>query len=231
MIVKKLAVLFNSRKDSIYAMYLMKKKGYDIGCLISMINESLYSCMFTSSVVKIIELQAEAMELPVIIKKTNGKDDEERDELMQALSKAKAKYGIQGVIIGIRHSKSKKETVEKVCSELGLEVHSPLWEIDSEKEMYDIIATGFHMIFTSVAARGLNHGWLGRKIGKRDINKLVALKKECGINVAGETGEFETLVIDCPMFKKKLVINRYTILEKNEFTSQMMIEDISLADK
>ncbi|MEA3515501.1 MAG: diphthine--ammonia ligase [Nanoarchaeota archaeon] len=228
MTVKKLAALFSSRKDSIYSIYLMKKKGYDIACLVSMIDESLYSCMFTSSVVKIVELQAEAMELPVIIKKTNG---EENEELMQALREAKAKYGILGVVTGIRHSKSKKEDIEKVCNELGLEVHSPIWEIDSEKEMYDLVAARFHMIFTSVAARGLNHGWLGRKIGKRDINKLVDLKNECGINVAGEAGEFESLVIDCPMFKKKLAINRFTILEKNEFTSQMMIDDVSLADK
>ena len=231
MTLKKLAALFNSRKDSAYATYLMKKKGYDIACLISMINENLYSCMFTASAAKIVELQAEAMDLPVIIKKTDGKEEEEKNGLMQALSEAKAKYDIHGIIMGIRHSKSKKENIERVCSKLGLEVHSPIWEIDSEKEMYDIVAAGFHIIFTSVAARGLNHGWLGRKIGKRDINKLVALKKECGINVAGEAGEFETLVIDCPMFKKKLVINRFTILEKNEFTSQMMIDDVGLVDK
>ncbi|MCK5629678.1 MAG: diphthine--ammonia ligase [Nanoarchaeota archaeon] len=231
MTVKKLAALFSSRKDSAYAIYLMKKKGYDIACLISMINKNIYSCMFTASAAKIVELQAEAMELPIIIKKTNGKEEEERNGLIQALSEAKAKYGIHGVITGVRHSKSKKENIERVCSELGLEVHSPIWGIDSEKEMYDIIAARFHIIFTSVAARGLNHGWLGRKISKRDINNLIALKKECGINVAGETGEFETLVIDCPMFKKKLVINRFTILEKNEFTSQMMIDDVGLVDK
>ena len=228
---KKLAAMFSSRKDGTYAMYLMKKKGYDISCLISMISDNIYSYMFVAPAEDIVKLQAEAMQLPLIIRKITGEEKQEQKEVLAALREAKSKYGVEGVVMGVRRSKTLKETIEKACGELGLEVHSPIWEIDGEKEMYDIIAAKFHLVFTSVAARGFNYGWLGRKIGKRDINNLVALKKEYGINVAGEGGEFKALVLDCPMFKKKLVVNKYTILEKNEFTSQMMIDDISLADK
>lgn len=44
-------------------------------------------------------------------------------------------------------------------------------------------------------------------ITEETIQKLLDLQKRFGINVAGEGGEFETLVLDGPTFQKKLVID------------------------
>jgi len=217
---KRLAALFSSGKDSAYAIYKMKKKGYEISCLISMISENLYSYMFHTPGIEMAELQAEAMEIPIIIKKTKGEKEKELNEL-----------DIEGVVTGALYSQYQKERIDMICKELGLKAYSPLWHMDQEKEMKEILESGFHIIFTGVAAYGLNHGWLGRKITKRDINKLVGLNKAYGINVAGEGGEFESLVIDCPLFKKKLVIEEFTIMEENEYTARMLIQKACLEEK
>ena len=41
---------------------------------------------------------------------------------------------------------------------------------------------------------------------QKDVDKLTKLNEKIGLNIAGEGGEFESLVIDGPIFKKKLAI-------------------------
>ena len=47
------------------------------------------------------------------------------------------------------------------------------------------------------------------------INKLIGLSKKYEINPAGEGGELETFVTNCPMFKKKINIKQSEIKYKN----------------
>ena len=59
----KLAVLFSGGKDSTYAMYLAKKQGYEISCLISVVSENKNSYMFHTPSISATEVQAKAMNL------------------------------------------------------------------------------------------------------------------------------------------------------------------------
>lgn len=54
-----LGVLFSSGKDSTYAMYLMKQKGYPIKCLINLIPENEFSYMYHKPEKGIVKLQSE----------------------------------------------------------------------------------------------------------------------------------------------------------------------------
>ena len=53
-----------------------------------------------------------------------------------------------------------------------------------------------------------------------------ALKEKYNINVAGEGGEFESLVINGPIFKKKLEIKQTETIMENEFTGVYLIKSI-----
>ena len=68
----KCAVLFSGGKDSCYAAYLMKKRGFDLSCLISIFSENKESYMFHTPSITKVKKQAEAMNLPLIIQKTKG---------------------------------------------------------------------------------------------------------------------------------------------------------------
>ncbi|MBU2104340.1 MAG: TIGR00289 family protein, partial [Nanoarchaeota archaeon] len=48
--------------------------------------------------------------------------------------------------------------------------------------------------------------WLGRKIDERFIEDVRELNKKYKIHPAGEGGEFETFVLNCPLFSKELKI-------------------------
>jgi asparagine synthase (glutamine-hydrolysing) len=110
-------------------------------------------------------------------------------------------------------------------------VFSPLWHIDQEKEMQQLLDLGFKFIFSSIAAYGLDKSWVGRIIRKTDIDRLVRLNEEIGLNVAGEGGEFESFVTDGPMYKKRIGIKDMEIVELDEYTAKVLIKDAVLLDK
>ncbi|SFM32903.1 diphthine--ammonia ligase [Methanolobus profundi] len=227
----KLGVLFSSGKDSNYAMHVMQQQNYSIECLITIKSQNLDSYMFHTPNIDLARLQAEAMELPLIEELTKGEKEKELDDMKNAIIRAKDEFGIEGVITGALYSNYQRERIERVCDELGLKAFSPLWHIDQEKEMYQLLDLGFEFIFSSVAAYGLNKDWVGRIISEKDIEKLVKLNEKIGLNVAGEGGEFESFVTDGPMYHKKIEIREMEVIERDEYTAKVVITNAVLVDK
>jgi len=97
--------------------------------------------------------------------------------------------------------------------------------------MQELLDNGFEIIFTAIAADGLNKTWLNRIITPEDLDKLKALKNKIGSNVAGEGGEFESLVLDCPLFKKELVIEETEIEEEKEYVARLIVKKARLVGK
>ncbi len=227
----KLGVLFSSGKDSNYAMHVMQQQNYSIECLITIKSQNPDSYMFHTPNIDLARLQAEAMELPLIEELTRGEKEKELDDMKNAIVRAKKEFGIEGVITGALYSNYQRERIERICDELGLKVFSPLWHIDQEKEMRQLLKLGFEFVLSSIAAYGLDKSWVGRIIEEKDIDKLVKLNEKIGINVAGEGGEFESFVMDGPMYKKKIEIRDFEVFELDEYTAKIAITDAVLVDK
>ena len=85
--------------------------------------------------------------------------------------------------------------------------------MNQETEVREIINKDFKFIITKVAADGLDKSWLNKVITEEDLKKLVNLNEKMGFNIAGEGGEFETLMIDGPIFNKKIQIEDFEIEE------------------
>ncbi|MBW2991605.1 diphthine--ammonia ligase, partial [Candidatus Woesearchaeota archaeon] len=159
---------------------------------------------------------------------SRGEKEKELLDLENALVKAKEKFKIQGVITGALYSNYQRERIEKVCSKLKLKVFSPLWHSNQELELREIIRNKFKIIMTAIAAEGLDKNWLGRELNEKDVDKLAELNKKIGINVAGEGGEYESLVLDGPNFSKKIKIEKSKIVEENKNTAKLIIEKAEL---
>jgi diphthine-ammonia ligase len=219
----KLAALFTGGKDSVYATYLAQKEGHKITCLITIKSENPDSYMFHTPAIELTELQAEAMEMPHVIASTEGEKEKELEDLELAIKAAKEKFEFEGVITGALFSEYQSSRIEKICNKLRLKCVNPLWHKKQEEEMQELVDNGFEFIFTSIAAYGLNKDWLNKVITNEDLKKLNKLKDKIGSNVAGEGGEFESLVLNCSLFKKRLVIEEFEIQEENECTARMVI--------
>ena len=228
---KKLAVLFSGGKDSCYALHIMQQQNYDIACLVTLKSANEDSFMFHTPNIHLVEKQAEALGIPLIEQETAGEKEHELDDMRAALEKAKQEHGVQGVVTGALFSNYQRDRVERVCDELGLMIFSPLWHKDQETEMQEIIGKGFSFVITKVAAEGLGEKWLGREIDEKALAELVVLREKNGLNVAGEGGEFETLMIDGPCFKKKLEITDADIVMENECTGVYVVKECGIIEK
>ena len=162
--------------------------------------------MFHFPNLKWTRLQAKAMNLPQLLEETAGVKEEELDDLKRALKGAKDTYRIEGVCTGALASVYQKSRVERICTELGLECHSPLWGIDPEKHLRRLVVDGFSVVMVSVSALGLTEKWLGRTLDEPAIEELVQLGRKNRFHVGLEGGEGETFVLDCPLFAERLDI-------------------------
>jgi diphthine-ammonia ligase len=228
---KKLAVLFSGGKDSCYASHIMQQQNYDIACLVTLKSANEDSFMFHTPNIHLVEKQAEALGIPLIEQETQGKKEHELGDMRTALEKAKKEYDVQGVVTGALFSNYQRDRIERVCDELGLMIFSPLWHKDQEMEMREIIAKGFSFIITKIAAEGLTEEWLGKEINEEALAKLVVLREKNGLNVAGEGGEFETLMINGPCFKERIKIIKGKKVMENECTGVYVIEGIEIKEK
>jgi asparagine synthase (glutamine-hydrolysing) len=222
----KLAALISGGKDSFYAMHIMQKQNYEISCMVTLRSKNQDSYMFHTPNIDLVESQAKACLIPLISKDTTGEKEKELEDLTKALENAKQKYGIQGVVSGAIFSNYQRERIEKVCDNLGLKIFSPLWHMDQELEMRNLLDEGFEFILSSIGAEGLDRSWLGRSITHQDIDRLLEINKKVGMNIAGEGGEFESLVINGPLFKKRLKIKESEIIMENEITGRFIIKKV-----
>ncbi len=227
----KLGCLWSTGKDGAYAAWVMQKQNYELTCLITIESKNPDSYMFHTPNVSLASMHAEAMGLPLVIQSTKGEKEIELSDLKKALRKAKKEYHIQGVVSGALYSNYQRERIEMICDELDLKIFSPLWHINQEQEMRSIIESGFEIIFSSVAAFGLDKTWLGRPITKEDINRLAKMNKKYGMHVAGEGGEFESLVLDAPFFRKKIKIISHESYFDSDGQGRFIIKKAKLVDK
>ena len=227
----RLGVLFSGGKDSTYAAYIMQKQNYQLTCLITLKSENLDSYMFHTPAIEMTELQAEAMNIPLLVQKTKGEKEAELADLEQAIRTAKEKYHIEGIVTGAVFSTYQRDRIEKICDKLGLKIFSPLWHKPQGQELRELLAAGFRFVFTAVAAEGLDKSWLNKVITEKEIEKLQKLHEKYGLNQAGEGGEFESLVLDCPLFTQKVVLDQVDIIEENKNTARLLIQKAHLVKK
>jgi ABC transporter with metal-binding/Fe-S-binding domain ATP-binding protein len=206
----KLASLFSGGKDSTYAIYVVQKQGHDIACLLSVFPNSDESHLLHHPNMAWTKLQSESMNIPqLLISSDSDNTDEELSKLEILLQKAKEQFDIEGVVHGGIKSNFQKDKFETLCSKLNLIVVAPLWGIESQQYMNDLLDSKFEFIMTVVSSDGLDDSWLGKLISKSDVDILKRLSKKFGFNLNFEGGEAETFVINCPLFKNSIKINKF----------------------
>ena len=204
----RIGVLFSGGKDSTLALHKAAEKE-EVVCLITLVSQNKESFMFHTPNIDITALQAEAIGLPLIQKVTEGKSEEELEDLEEAIAQAVKDFQIEGVVSGAVESVYQSERIQRICNRLGVWCFNPLWKRNQKALLEEIVAKGFRVIISGVFAYPLDRSWLGKEMDKELIEKLVFLGKEFGLSPSGEGGEIETTVLDAPLFKKKIEVLDY----------------------
>lgn len=203
----KLASLYSGGKDSNYSIFEVKRLGHDVLCLVSITPEISDSLLFHFPNIQLTQALAQAIDLPIRnFQSSTSKLENEMSVLENALSTVKDEFGIEGIVHGGISSMFQKRNFEKVCDDLQLSVYSPLWNLNPSNYLHQLIDEKFKITIVGVAALGLGKEWLGITLDRDNVKTLESLSRKYGFNLNFEGGEAETLVVDCPIYKKKLEI-------------------------
>ncbi|MFA5772200.1 MAG: diphthine--ammonia ligase [Thermoplasmata archaeon] len=201
----RVCVLFSGGKDSTYALYIMQQYGWDIDSLVTMLPQREDSYMFHTPNIRFASTIADALEIPIKTKETSGEKETELEDLKKILKDT----DVDGVVSGAIMSDYQKTRVDRICHDLGIKSFAPLWRKNQEMLVREMIDTGFRIIIVGVFAQHLDESWLGREIDHKALNELLEFQRKYKINIAGEGGEMETMVLDGPNFKKRVVLKKW----------------------
>jgi diphthine-ammonia ligase len=205
----RLGSLYSGGKDSTFSIFRAKQAVHEIACLITMHPIADDSPLFHYPNSWVTEYLADAMQIPLLGFEVSGRSKEdEMKALEEAMVRAKSLYGIEGIVYGDISSNYQKKAFEEICARHGLAPVAPLWNLEPEKYMSELVDRGFRVIVVGVSAMGLGKEWLGSEIDKGAVAKLALLSRKYGFNLTFEGGEAETLVTDCPLFRKRLQIKK-----------------------
>jgi len=198
----RVAVLATGGKDSALALCKVLNEGYEVMCLVSMIPLREDSWMFHYPNIRLVDLFAEAVEIPLVKAETSGVKEKEVEDLKRLIKK----IDVDAIVSGAIASDYQKTRIEKICQQLRLKCIMPLWHKNPLDILKEILDLKFDVIITGVYAYGFSREWLGRKIDETTIQALMELNRRYGVSLVGEGGEYETLVLDAPFFKKRIKI-------------------------
>jgi len=208
----RVAVLATGGKDSALALFEVLSVGREVKYLVSMIPLREDSWMFHYPNIRLMDLFAAAVEIPLVKAETSGVKEKEVEDLKHLIEK----LDVDAIVSGAIASNYQKTRVEKICEQLGLRCITPLWRKKPLDVLKEILDLKFDVIITGVYAYGFNKEWLGRKIDEASIKALIELNRQYGVSLVGEGGEYETLVVDAPFFKKRIKIIEAEKVWKNQ---------------
>ncbi|KAF9400841.1 ATP binding domain 4, partial [Podila epigama] len=216
-------------KDSFYNLMQCVANGHTIIALGNLHpppqdkKDELDSYMYQTVGHDVIHLYQECLGIPLYRQVINGTPVEqnsdyvktemdETEDLFTLLASVKEKHpDLEAVSVGAILSNYQRIRVENICARLGLVALSYLWQRNQEELLQEMAQAGVNAVLIKIAAMGLKKQHLGRSIGDM-FPYLCQMNQEFDLHICGEGGEYETITLDCPLFKKRIVVDESEIV-------------------
>ncbi|KAK7695941.1 hypothetical protein QCA50_000580 [Cerrena zonata] len=223
----KYVALLSGGKDSCYNLLHCSRNGHELVAAASLRPEQgkdeIDSYMYQTVGQDAIQFVAEALDVPLYRRtikgtavnmgaeygarqasKNIGISGDETEDLYELLHTVKASHpDIQAVSVGAILSNYQRIRVEHVCRRLALTPLCYLWQRDQRQLLSEMIEAGLEAILIKVAGMGLTTKHLGKTLAQMQPT-LLKLNDMYDLHPCGEGGEYETLTLDCPLFKKRI---------------------------
>lgn len=179
--------MWSGGKDSAMAFYKASKL-YRIDRLVCMIQNGETRAHKLKE--DVIRRQSDAIGVEVVF----GRYENNFEEVLKNVFRSN---GAEKVVFGDIYLEHHRNWIERICGELGIEAVFPLWGMNT-RDLAEEIAREFEAII--IAVRKDFESILGKRFDRDVIEFLIERKAD----PCGENGEFHTIVIDGPIFKKPL---------------------------
>ena len=190
-------------KDSCLACYRAIASGLKVRYLANTVTEDGKRSRSHGLPAEVLQVQSQAVGIPLVQRRTTWDNYEAEFKSMLRTFKQE---GVNGGVFGDIDFEEHRQWVERVCQEVDIVPHLPLWGESQNKILRDFIDLGFEAVIIATKADLFGREWLGQMIDLNFIKHLDELRETKDITPCGEAGEYHTLVIDGPLFKKRMEI-------------------------
>ncbi|MBI2846639.1 MAG: diphthine--ammonia ligase [Chloroflexi bacterium] len=193
-------VSWSGGKDSCLALHRALARGWQVPYLLTMVSREFGRSGAHGVEARVMQAQAEAMGIPMV-QRLFDRDTYEA-EFKAAIAQFKGE-GMGTMVTGDLYLDDHRVWMDRVCQETGIQAVRPLWEAGLTALFQEFLDTGFEALVVSADASLMGDGWVGRWLDASFEEDLQALGK---VDLMGELGEYHTLVVDGPLFRKRLEI-------------------------
>ena len=220
------AIAWTGGKDSSLALFEAERLGYKVEGLVTFAWDHE---PFLAHPLDFILLQARALELPHY--KLNVEEPFEHG-YEHALAMLKQQHGVDVLVTGdiAEIGGHDPNWFDNRAIRSHVELIKPLWHKSRIELLNRLLELRFRVIFSCVKKPWFTDDWLGKEVSADTIQQLIALNGKYGLDICGEQGEYHTLTVDGPQFKKGIRIQSYSKREEDSFM-YLVLEDIGLREK
>ena len=220
----KVAVLFSGGKDSTYTLWIALQPYEEVKLISVLSKEDSYLYHYQKQ--HIVTTLAEAIGLPLTIV-TVDNENKELDNLEDTVRS----LNVEAILIGGLLSEFQRVRFNDVAKRIGIPCFTPLWRKDHELLLRDI-QKHFTVIFSTIASMGFTENDLGRTLDAEMLTRILSLHNQFGLSIGGEGGEYESLVLDAPFYKKRVVIDQaFKEWDQSKLFGYYRIERLHLEEK
>jgi len=197
--------LVSGGKDSVYSAYLADLQGRRVDELLVLRPSDPDSMMFHTPNLDLVALQAEAWGKSYRSVPVSGVGDSAELTVLETALEGRRGWVVAGAI----ESSYQWARLLRVADRVGRPVFTPLWRKSPGRVVREEISAGLDIRFVHLAAEGLAPDLLGQRL---DGDRLAELERRSPpgprVHPAGEGGEYETLVVDAPFFRERIVLDQ-----------------------
>ena len=191
------AALSSGGKDSVLACQKALDAGLDVRYMVTVRPADPDSYMFHSANLDAVRAIADAAGMAYVELPSSGEKEAELADLEAGL----AALPIEGIVTGAIGSTYQRDRLAAIAGRLGIALAAPLWGMDPEALLREV-AGRLDAIIVVTAADGLDESFLGQRFDDALIDRLKRVASAQKIHLAGEGGEYESLALDAPFYRR-----------------------------
>lgn len=197
----KVVLFWSAGKDSAMALHnILNDKSFELVALVTTLNQDYKRISMHGIPEHILDLQCEAVGLPVIkMWVPNLPDNNSYEYCFLELCKDLKEKGVEFLAFGDIHLEDLRKYREDLVNRGGLKACFPLWNVPTLKLMNNFIANEFKAITCCINTKILSVDWLGRQL---DADFVAELPNE--VDLCGENGEYHTFCFAGPIFMNSI---------------------------
>lgn len=193
-------VSWSGGKDSALALARARQSLGEEGLLLTMFTEGGERSRAHGLARSVLAAQARALGLPLVTGAASW--DDYTPVFVRTLTELRERQGITTAVFGDIDLQAHRDWCLRACAEAGVDCLHPLWGEPREALVHEALARGIEATVVAVRADVLAPDLLGRRLDASLLAEFAA----AGIDLAGEQGEYHTVVTGGPGFAAPLAL-------------------------